>query len=195
MKHFFYLFAPLAVCLMFIGCNEPDNAAAKAEADEMFAEENQYIFGHYAVGDSVIFIRENGETERFAVHKIEQAYTEFSPKGIIADPPTYIVGKEAHLCLRGTRYQIEVDMFVTIRSPYTDKGIRTDFLLRDDTPDAGLTTKDLVVPEAKENERVIVGTSHLYMQPEADAAAYCLLQKEAGIAEIQDAYGRKFVIP
>ncbi len=61
---------------MLIGCNEPDNAAAKAEADEMFAVENQYLFGHYAVGDSVVFIRENGEKERFAVHKQEQTYTD-----------------------------------------------------------------------------------------------------------------------
>jgi len=181
--------------LVLNSCNEPDNAAAKAEADEMFAEENQYLFGHYAVGDSVVFIRENGEKEDFVVLKSEQAYTEFSPKGIIAEPPTYIVGKEAHLCLRGTRYQIEIDVFVTIRSPYTNKGIRTDFLLRDDTPDAGLTTTDLAIPETKENERVIAGTSHLYMQPEADAAAYCLLRKDAGIVEIQDAYGRRFVLP
>ncbi len=185
----------LLMSLVLNSCNEPDNAAAKAEADEMFAEENQYLFGHYAVGDSVVFIRENGEKEDFVVLKSEQAYTEFSPKGIIAEPPTYIVGKEAHLCLRGTRYQIEIDVFVTIRSPYTNKGIRTDFLLRDDTPDAGLTTTDLAIPETKENERVIAGTSHLYMQPEADAAAYCLLRKDAGIVEIQDAYGRRFVLP
>ena len=185
----------LLMGLVLNSCNEPDNAAAKAEADEMFAEENQYIFGHYAVGDSVIFIRENGEKERFAVHKIEQAYTEFSPKGIIAEPPTYIVGKEAHLCLQGVRFQIEVDVFVTIQSPYTDRGIRTDFLLRDDAPDAGLTAIVLAIPEAKENERVIVGTSHLYMLQEADVAAYCLLRKDAGIAEIQDAYGRRFVLP
>ncbi|GEM_PF-2034213 len=181
--------------LVLNGCNEPDNAAAKAEADEMFSEENQYLFGHYAVGDSVVFIKENGEKEDFVVLKSEQAYTEFSPKGIIAEPPTYIVGKEAHLCLQGTRFQIEIDVFVTIRSPYTDKGIRTDFLLRDDSPEAGLTAIVLAIPEAKENERVIVGTSHLYMQQEADVAAYCLLRKDAGIAEIQDAYGRRFVLP
>lgn len=181
--------------LVLSSCNEPDNAAAKAKADEMFAVENQYLFGHYAVGDSVVFIRENGETERFAVHKTEQAYTEFSPKGIIGEPPTYIVGKEAHLCLSGTRFQIEIDVFVTIHSPYTDEGTRTYFLLRDDAPTDDLAAKDLAIPEAKENEKVITGTSHLYMQPEADAAAYCLLQKDAGIIEIQDAYGHRFVIP
>lgn len=195
MKHFLYLCIPLVVCLMLIGCNEPDNTAAKAKADEIFAVGNQYLFGHYAVGDSVVFIRENGEKERFAVHKQEQTYTEFTPKGIIAEPPKYIVGKEAHLCLRGTRYQIEIDVFVTLQSPYTDKGIRTDFLLRDDAPTAGLTATDLAIPEAKENEKVIVGTSHLYMQPEADTDAYCLLRKDAGIVEIQDAYGRRFVLP
>ena len=185
----------LLTCLVLNSCNEPDNAAAKAEADEMFAEENEYLFGHYAVGDSAVFIRKDGGKEYFAVYKLEQAYTEFSPKGIIAEPPTYIVGKEAHICLQGTRFRIEIDVFATIKSPYTEEGIRTNFLLCDDTPDAGLTTTDLAIPEAKVNERVIVGTSHLYMQPEADAAAYCLLQKEAGIVEIQDAYGRRFVLP
>lgn len=122
-------------------------------------------------------------------------YTEFTPKGIIAEPPKYIVEKEAHLCLRGTRYQIEIDVFVTIQSPYTNKGIRTDFLLRDDAPTAGLTATDLAIPEVKENEKVIIGTSHLYMQPEADTDAYCLLRKDAGIVEIQDAYGRRFILP
>lgn len=129
------------------------------------------------------------------MHKSELKYTEFSPKSIIAEPPTYIVGKEGRIVLRGARFQIEIDVFVTLDSPYTEKGTRTAFLLRNDTPPASLAAGELAIPETKENEKVLLGTSHLYMRPEADADAYCLLRKNAGIVEIQDAYGRKFVMP
>lgn len=49
----------LLIGLTLYSCTKPDNTGAMAQADEIFIAENQYLFEHYAVGDSVAFIRES----------------------------------------------------------------------------------------------------------------------------------------